>query len=99
MTVRFSPEEKEKRNPYYYLPFGVGPRNCVGMRLALMELKMAAVHILLKFKLVSCPQTAVCYCYSSHSSVILKLKYRVNGKIMNPLTIIETENKKTEKRN
>ena len=60
LLVRFTAEEKEARNPYYYMPFGVGPRNCVGMRLALTELKMATVSILQTLKFVVCPETKVC---------------------------------------
>jgi len=42
------------------MPFGVGPRNCVGMRLALTELKIATVYILQKLKFAISPETQVC---------------------------------------
>ena len=48
---RFSAENKKQIVPYTYLPFGQGPRNCVGMRLALMEVKMATVVLLQNFRL------------------------------------------------
>ena len=41
------------------LPFGWGPCNCVGMRFALMEAKMALVNILRKYKLHTAPDTEV----------------------------------------
>jgi len=53
------PEEKASRSPYYYLPFGEGPRNCVARRLALLEMKIAAVHILQKFRFKVCEETGV----------------------------------------
>jgi len=43
---RFLPEEKEKRHPCAYLPFGSGPRSCIAMRFALFEAKVALVAVL-----------------------------------------------------
>ena len=47
----FNPmRHEEKRNPLLYLAFGLGPRNCVGMKFALVEMKLALVKLLLKFE-------------------------------------------------
>ncbi|KAI8786732.1 cytochrome P450 3A7 [Biomphalaria glabrata] len=54
---RFDPENKTTRHQYAHLPFGQGPRNCIGMRLALLELKMVMAAILQKLTPVPCSKT------------------------------------------
>jgi len=55
----FSPEKKAERNPYAYLPFGQGPRNCIGMRLALVESKAAIAHAVHNFRIEPTANTKI----------------------------------------
>ncbi|KAG8173576.1 hypothetical protein JTE90_026883 [Oedothorax gibbosus] len=54
---RFSPENKKKIHPMAFQTFGAGPRNCVGMRFAYMEAKLALARLLAKYRLVSSSKT------------------------------------------
>ncbi|XP_055454600.1 cytochrome P450 3A9-like [Psammomys obesus] len=54
---RFSKKNQDSINPYTYLPFGNGPRNCIGMRFALMNMKVALVRLLQNFSFQPCKET------------------------------------------
>ena len=58
-TFRFSKENKQTIDPYTYMPFGAGPRNCIGMRFALVMMKLAVVEILQRFSFRMCKETEV----------------------------------------
>lgn len=64
----FSPEAKGKRHPYSYLPFGSGPRQCIGMRFALLEIKLGLLEILRRFKFERAPETVATL---EHRAVVL----------------------------
>ncbi|XP_042778567.1 cytochrome P450 3A12 isoform X1 [Panthera onca] len=56
---RFSKKNKDSINPYIYLPFGTGPRNCIGMRFAIMNMKLALVTLLQNFSFKPCEETQI----------------------------------------
>ncbi|XP_059717841.1 cytochrome P450 3A21-like [Haemorhous mexicanus] len=81
---RFSKENKESIDPYTYLPFGAGPRNCIGMRFALLILKVAIVSLLQHFTFQTCKETQIPIKLSSvglltpEKPIILKLVPRTS---------------------
>ncbi|XP_032676625.1 cytochrome P450 6a2-like [Odontomachus brunneus] len=56
---RFSPDRKHSIEKFTYLPFGEGPRICVGMRMALLQVKACLAVFLKKYSLELSPKTQV----------------------------------------
>ncbi|XP_050485243.1 cytochrome P450 6k1-like [Bombus huntii] len=55
--LRFTEEAKRARPSFAYLPFGEGPRVCIGMRLGLMQSKLGVVQVLKDYEVSPCEKT------------------------------------------
>uniref|UniRef100_A0A182PZB3 Cytochrome P450 n=1 Tax=Anopheles epiroticus TaxID=199890 RepID=A0A182PZB3_9DIPT len=53
---RFSEEASEMRQPYSYIPFSVGARNCIGQRYAMLEVKTILVKLVANYRLLPCDE-------------------------------------------
>ena len=56
---RFFGDNKVNVNSPTYLPFGIGPRACIGIRFALLEMKVTFFHLLARFTLKPCSKTPI----------------------------------------
>lgn len=56
---RFSDERKDSIVSGTYLPFGIGPRNCIGSRFALMECKAYIYYLLTNFTFEVAPNSEI----------------------------------------
>ncbi|XP_018577109.1 probable cytochrome P450 6a13, partial [Anoplophora glabripennis] len=54
---RFSAENKKARHPYAHLPFGEGPRVCIGERFGILQSKVGLTSILKDFKVTLSEKT------------------------------------------
>ena len=67
---RFMPQNKGSIDSCAFLPFLQGPRNCIGMRFALLEVKMTLANLLLKYQFVESPNTPSQLVLNKHSFVL-----------------------------
>ena len=54
---RFLPQNRDKMKPCSFMPFGMGPRHCVGMRFALVEIKLALAKLLASYTISPGPNS------------------------------------------
>ncbi|XP_017468128.1 PREDICTED: probable cytochrome P450 6a21 [Rhagoletis zephyria] len=55
----FSPEKVAQRDVIEFLPFGEGPRNCIGMRFGQMQARVGLACLLSNFKFIVCDKTPI----------------------------------------
>uniref|UniRef100_A0A8C6NQC7 unspecific monooxygenase n=1 Tax=Nothobranchius furzeri TaxID=105023 RepID=A0A8C6NQC7_NOTFU len=86
---RFSKANKEKIDPYTYMPFGAGPRNCIGMRFALVMMKLAIVEILQRYSFSVCKETEIPIEMDIQGLLMPKRPIKLKNKIIHPYFVCD----------
>ncbi|KAH8355092.1 hypothetical protein KR093_005416, partial [Drosophila rubida] len=68
--LRFEPAAVKSRHPFAYLPFGDGPRNCIGERFGLMQVKIGVVMLLRHYQIDVTPATQIPLQFSKRNFLI-----------------------------
>jgi cytochrome P450 len=74
---RFTPENKKKHTPYAYLPFGGGPRLCIGNNFALMEMQFVLAQMIRRYRFELLPNQRI----ELNPMITLRPRYGVQMRI------------------
>lgn len=69
---RFTKENIAARHPYAWIPFGEGPRNCIGLRFGMMQTRLGIATILNDFKVTTSKKT------------LIPMKFQPDGQLLSP---------------
>ncbi|XP_055385920.1 cytochrome P450 6g1-like isoform X1 [Condylostylus longicornis] len=84
---RFTINNKKKIVPYSFMPFGVGPRNCIGERFGLLQTKIGLLYFLKSHKLEISERTLK-ETKLNNKALLLQLKDGIYAKLVrDPLVI------------
>lgn len=64
---RFNDDAVAARHPMSYMPFGDGPRNCIGARFAVYQTKLGLIKMLQDFRVDICERTMIPYVKKTNS--------------------------------
>ncbi|XP_061706493.1 cytochrome P450 6B5-like [Cydia pomonella] len=62
----FARENVTGRHPCSFLPFGLGPRNCIGIRFAQTQIRVCAIRLLSKFRIEVSKNTVRSFCFDPY---------------------------------
>ncbi|XP_047984305.1 cytochrome P450 6B4-like [Leguminivora glycinivorella] len=62
----FARENLIGRHPCSFLPFGLGPRNCIGIRFARAQVRACVIKLLSKFRVEACKDTVRSFCFDPY---------------------------------
>ncbi|XP_069699320.1 cytochrome P450 6j1-like [Periplaneta americana] len=69
----FSKENKKARHKQAFLPFGDGPRQCLGYRFAYIQIKSGLINILSRYEVAPCEKTPVPLRFEPKSFILVPL--------------------------
>lgn len=67
---RFAPERVHERPHETFLSFGVGPRNCIGLRFGMMQARVGLAKLLQNFEISTCARSVVPLKFSKTSIIL-----------------------------
>ncbi|CAL7948605.1 unnamed protein product [Xylocopa violacea] len=78
---RFNESNANTKHSMHFLPFGAGPRNCIGARFAKIQSKVGLIKILKNFKIEVCDKTCKDYVIDKKSLFLLQPAHGVYVKM------------------